>query len=315
MEEETINNYKEATGDWLLEDADQLQKFVQKQVNEQLRKTCDIQFEGNPRILTNVLHMHKSINKEKEERLFHFGPNEIETISIAEYNTHMLKTTIPERSYLLYNVDSDVDINEGWLGLNIDNIINFCRIGENEDNFRYRYDSKLNDFRIQFKGLTRKFSGMDPSYLQHFNISEISFKGKATVNLKELLNNILRPAYALDFDGIRLQLAYNQLNTYGCNQFDEEGTDILDDSIKAENWNGEIVTGYYTVPLIKQLVELLSKCFSVGEISFSDDDAMRISCGRLRGKDDDDLFLAELIVARRTDERDDIDDEEDEEDD
>ena len=37
METETINKYKEETGDWLIQDTDQFQKFVQKQVNAKER--------------------------------------------------------------------------------------------------------------------------------------------------------------------------------------------------------------------------------------------------------------------------------------
>lgn len=305
MEEELINKYKEETKDWLITDVDQFQRFIEQHFDDRLRKTCNIRFEGNPRIMNNVLAMHKAINNEKDDRLFHFGQSEIETLSISGGHTHMLKTIIPDQSYLVYIVDNAMDDNEGWVGLDIDNVMGFCRIGENEDNFRYRYDSELNDFYIQFKGLRRKFGCIDPNAISTFKTSGMVFKGMATVNLKELLRDILKPAYALDFEGIRLQLAYNQLNAYGSKQFgDEEGMDEIDQSLKTENWNGEIVNSSYTVPLLKEVVELLTKCFSVGTITFSDDDAMKISCGKILGNEDDDLFLAEMIIARRKNEDD-----------
>lgn len=289
----------EETGDWLIENVDQLQKFIERQIDDRLRKTCSIRFEGNPRILTDVLQMHKAINREKEERLFHFG-SEIEIISIAERNTHLLRTRIPDKSYLVYIVDNDVEIDSGWLGLNIENVIGFCNLGDYNDNFRYRYDSKLNDFYIQHRGLRRKFGGIDPDVFSRLQISDMTFHGRATVNLRQLLKEILKPAYELDFEGIKLQLAYNQLQAYGSRQFgEEESIDEIDHSIKTENWNGEIVSSSYTVPLLKELVELLSKCFTVGEIAFSNDGAMRISCGQILGNEDDDLFSAEMMLAYR----------------
>lgn len=311
--EELKNRYKEETKDWLIEDIDKFQRFVEQHFDESLRKTCNIRFEGNPRIIANVLAIHKAINKEKEDRLFHFGQSEIETISLASHNTHMLKTIIPAQSYLVYIVDNDVDVNDGWIGLNIDNVLTFCRIGENEDNFRYRYDAKLNDFHIQFKCLRRKFGCIDPGAFQTFQLPEITFKGRATVKLRELLKNVLKPAYDLDFEGIQLQLAYNQLIAFGSKHFGEDGLDELDEVIKTENWNGEIVKSNYTVPLVKNLVELLCKCFSVADISFSDDGEMRISCGKMLGDEDDDLFLAEMIIAHRTEKEDDEEDTEEEE--
>jgi hypothetical protein len=301
-ERKIIEKYKDETGDLLIEHTDQFQAFVEKTFDARLRTIDDVRFEGNPTILADALQMHKIIKPDDETRLFNFLSTGIETTSISGKNTHSLKTIIPDRSYETYILGNNIEIDGGWVGLNISNIINFCKLGANEDTFRYRYDSELGDFHIKFGGLRRKFCGMDAEFFPKMNMPAMEFRGKGIINLKKL-KKVITPANKLGMINLTLHLECDQLQLYSHESSGEDIIDDLDELIPVEDWNGEDVISNYSVPLLSGIVDILSKHFNEARISFSDDAPMKIYCGKILGDEEkDDRFCAEMMLANRTQE-------------
>ncbi len=301
--EELIRKYKEETGDLLIKETDKFQAFIEKIVDDRLRKIDDVRFEGNPTILTDVLQMHSVIRPDGVNRLFYFSPTGLEIMSISEKQTHMLKTTIPDRSYEVYTLGDNISRDGGWIGLNIVDIINFCKLGAKEDSFRYRYDSAQGDFHIKFGGLRRKFGSKHAEDFPRMNMPEMEFRGDGVIKLKKFRNKLVL-ASKLGMIDVSMHLDCDQLHllSHKTSESDEkmEVIDDLNEIIPVENWNGEDVIGNYSIPLLSGILDLLGKRFNEARILFSDDSPMKICCGKILGDEKDDLFCAEITVANRT---------------
>jgi hypothetical protein len=301
-DEELIRKYKEETGDLLIKETDKFQAFVGKIFDERLRKSDDVRFEGNPTILTDVLQMHSAIQPDRVHRLFHFSPTGLEITSISEKQTHMLKTTIPDKSYEIYNLGDNIEMDGGWIGLNIKNIMDFCKLGAKEDSFRYRYDSALGDFHVKFGGLRRKFGSKHAESFPRLNMPEMELRGDGVIKLKKFRSKI-GLASKLGMVNVAMHLDCDQLHLLSHRTFESEKMEVIDDLnelIPVENWNGADVISNYSIPLLSGILDLLGKRFDEARILFSDDSPMKICCGKILGEEKDDLFCAEITVAGRT---------------
>ena len=300
--EELIRRYKEETGDILIRKHDNFQAFIEKVFDDRLRKIGDVRFEGNPTILTDVLQMHSIIQPGREHRLFYFSPTGLEITSISEENTHMLKTIIPDRSYEVYNLGENISRDGSWIGLNIMDIMDFCKLGAKEDSFRYRYDSTLGDFHIQFGGLRRKFGSRHAESFPRMNMPEMELRGEGVIKLKKIRSKI-GLASKLGMVNVAMHLDCDQLHLLSHRIFESDKIEVIDDLneiIPVENWNDEDVIGNYSIPLLSGILDILGKRFNEARILFSDDSPMKICCGKVLGEEKDDLFCTEITVANRT---------------